>query len=132
MIKDIQLSLKKEWFDLTKSGEKKEDYRELNEYWFKRLVYDYKKVFKYCIGSDWDEGLYINDGIHHILKSKRLMFGFNVYNRNIMTLGYPSKNFKERILVFEHAGIEIRDGKKEWGAVPGVEYFVIKHGEEIK
>lgn len=35
----LQLSLKKQWFDLTKSGVKNEDYREINEYWVKRFLY---------------------------------------------------------------------------------------------
>ena len=28
---------------MTKSGVKTEDYRDINDYWFKRLVFDYKK-----------------------------------------------------------------------------------------
>lgn len=51
---NLQLSLKRRWFDLTKSGVKTEDYRDINDYWFKRLVFDYKKVFKYTSGHEWD------------------------------------------------------------------------------
>ena len=43
----LRLSLKKHWFELTKSNQKKEEYREITEYWFKRLVYDHKKVYEY-------------------------------------------------------------------------------------
>lgn len=35
---NLQLSLKKQWFEMTKSGIKTEDYREVNEYWGKRLI----------------------------------------------------------------------------------------------
>ena len=48
-----------------------------------------------------------------------------------MTLGYPKSNDTERILKLEHKGIEIREGKPEWGAEPGKKYFVIKHGQPI-
>ena len=50
----LQLSLKTKWFKMTKAGIKKEDYREINEYWFKRIIFNHKKVFKYCTGHEWD------------------------------------------------------------------------------
>ena len=55
----------------------------------------------------------------------------NKPSTNTMTLGYPSKNDTERILKFEHAGIEIREGNPEWGAEPKKIYFVIKHGKKL-
>jgi hypothetical protein len=35
--KILYLTLKKQWFDLIKSGIKKEEYREIKQYWIKRL-----------------------------------------------------------------------------------------------
>lgn len=35
--KILHLTLKKKWFDLIKSGEKKFEYREIKPYWTKRL-----------------------------------------------------------------------------------------------
>lgn len=40
----LHLTLKKEWFDMIASGEKREEYREIKPYWIKRLAgrhYDY-------------------------------------------------------------------------------------------
>lgn len=34
----LHLTLKKEWFDLIASGEKKEEYREIKSYWLKRFT----------------------------------------------------------------------------------------------
>lgn len=34
----LRLSLKTNWFEMTKAGIKTEDYREINQYWWKRLV----------------------------------------------------------------------------------------------
>jgi len=34
----LHLTLKKQWFDLILSGEKREEYREIKDYWTKRLV----------------------------------------------------------------------------------------------
>lgn len=37
-MKYLHLTLKKNWFDLILSGEKKEEYREIKPYWEKRLI----------------------------------------------------------------------------------------------
>jgi len=37
-MKVLHLTLKKKWFDMIMSGEKKEEYREIKPYWIKRLV----------------------------------------------------------------------------------------------
>ena len=37
--KIVHLTLKKKWFDLVASGEKKKEYRERKAYWEKRLFY---------------------------------------------------------------------------------------------
>jgi len=45
----LVLSVKKKWFDLIKSGEKKEEYRDLTDYWKKRLGFKagFYKNYKY-------------------------------------------------------------------------------------
>jgi hypothetical protein len=37
-MKILHLTLKKKWFDMISSGEKKEEYREVKDYWMKRLA----------------------------------------------------------------------------------------------
>lgn len=37
-MKYLHLTLKKNWFDLILSGEKKEEYRDIKPYWEKRLI----------------------------------------------------------------------------------------------
>jgi len=39
MNKTLHLTLKKKWFDMILSGEKKEEYREIKEFWATRLCY---------------------------------------------------------------------------------------------
>jgi hypothetical protein len=113
---------------MTKSGVKTEDYREINEYWFKRLVFDYKKVFNYCTGHDWSNEKVRDEGIEFIAKSRFKMVGFVPFYENIMTLGYPKADDTDKIIQLFHKGIEIRTGNPDWGAEPGKLYFVIKHG----
>jgi len=42
----LRLTLKKEWFDLIKNGEKKFEYREYKQYWISRLLKDGTRNFK--------------------------------------------------------------------------------------
>ena len=37
-MKVLHLTLKKKWFDMILSGEKREEYRDLSDYWWKRLT----------------------------------------------------------------------------------------------
>ncbi len=129
---NLQLSLKKRWFDLTKSGIKTEDYREITPYWLKRL-------FKHNDYSILDDGLI--DEVINELKTNKISFqelyawaGWfpNEFDLNIITLGYPKSTDSERILQLKHKGIEIREGNPEWGAEPNKLYFVILHGSFLK
>ena len=124
----LQLSLKSKWFEMTKAGIKKEDYREINEYWFKRIIFNHKKVFKYCTGHEWDSCQCRDEYIKLIIDRKRTMIAAKPFDCNVMTLGYPKSTDTERILKLEHKGIEIRTGNPEWGAEPNKLYFVIMHG----
>lgn len=138
-MKNLQLSLKQKWFDMTKAGIKKEDYRELTPYWFKRLTYYQRREFKYF--TDHDFSVMIEDILNSCQSSDytdeldyqldNWYITFKEFDENIMTLGYPKKDDPERTLRFEHSGIEIRMGNPEWGAEPNKLYFVIKHGKKL-
>ena len=120
------MSLKKKWFDMTKAGIKTEDYREINEYWTKRLLMyvQYKQK-----GSLSDLVEKLNKGINFKDLKTEYYVCFKHFDKNIMTLGYPKSTDKDRILNLEHKGIEIGEGNPEWGAELGKKYFIIKHGK---
>lgn len=48
--KILHLTLKKRWFDMILSGEKKEEYREIKPYWQKRLSGNYPDVIVFKNG----------------------------------------------------------------------------------
>jgi hypothetical protein len=129
---NLQLSLKKQWFDLTKSGVKTEDYREINEYWVKRFLYhkESKLTVEEIIRFIMNYKYYGYVDVSAIFTYHDL--SFKEFQQNIMTLGYPKSTDSERILKLEHKGIEIRAGNPEWGAEPNKLYFVILHGNILK
>ena len=130
-MKELRLSLKKEWFEMTKDGIKTEDYREINEYWVKRFLYhkESKLTVEEIIRFIKNYKYYGYVDVLAIFTYHDL--SFKEFGCNIMTLGYPSNDNTERILIFEHAGIEIRTGNPDWGAEPNKLYFVIKHGKRL-
>lgn len=128
-MKNLQLSLKTKWFNLTKEGIKKEDYRKVTAYWASRLC----KIDGVKMSQKWWEANVFNgclneEGILDFIRWRGTLFEFK---QNIMILGYPKSGDEERILVYENEGIELRWGNKEWGAELGEFYFVIKHGKRI-
>ena len=122
MKKNLQMALKTKWFEMTGSGEKPEDYRELTAYWYNRLALykGEKKSLKW-----WQYHFNVGYYFH------KTDISFKKFIINTMTRGYPKKDDESRIIKLKHEGIEIREGREEWGAEKGKIYFVIKHGKRI-
>lgn len=100
----LTLPIKKKWFDMILSGEKKEEYREIKLYYATR----FKGVFEMYPYS------YIpaSNDIHEI-KFR------NGYGNN-------------RPEFIAKCSLDINTGKEEWGAEPGKEYYVLQIHEIIK
>ena len=120
-MKTLTLSLKKQWFNMIKSGEKKEEYRKLNEYWIKRLLL--------CSESElddvWDAASEFINPTQRLNKHLVINECIKHFDSIVFTLGYPKADDTERRLVFKNPKIRIGQGKPEWGAAVGVNYFVI-------
>ena len=101
----LVLPIKKKWFDMIKSGKKKEEYREIKPYYASRFFQRFK-VDK--------------DGLITGIKIMTLMFR-NGYSKNSPTIKC-------------NVEIKIGTGKQEWGAEPNKEYYVLKilSVEEVK
>ena len=131
-MKTLHLTLKKQWFDMIESGEKKEEYREIKPYWISRLVdwsgypkeslYEHKNFAK-DIYYDIKQGEDPNDVIKYYFSK------VNQFDRVIFKNGYSGG---APLISFSSPIISIDDGRPEWGAEPGKKYFVIKLGDKIK
>ena len=115
-MKTLTLSLKQKWFDMIKSGEKKEEYREIKPHYIARLFN--RREMLDCIG------LCSAAAFEEKHWPKPMMF-VKHFDRLVFTLGYPKADDTERRLVFKNPKIRIGTGKPEWGAEPGKMYFVI-------
>lgn len=90
----LTMPIKRKWFDMIVSGEKKEEYRDISEYWIKRIVNEKKR-----------------QGITHILDK-----GLRVCIR----AGY-GKDSPAAMLTL--AKVDYGPGRPEWGAEPHGKYI---------
>lgn len=105
----LTLPIKKKWFDMIKSGEKKEEYREIKPYYTSRF---YGRAYEYNVKNGF------------IKECERK------YMTILLRNGY-SKNSPSIKCEVE---ITTDYGKPEWGAEPDKEYYVLKilSVEEVK
>ena len=104
-MKTLHLILKKQWFDMILAGEKLEEYRELKEYYYKKIFVDFSN-------SNWS----ITD------------YDFKHFDTITFSHGY-AKNRRQFVVKLKE--IEIDKGRHQWGAEYGKYYFVFKLGEII-
>ena len=104
----LTLPIKKKWFDMILSGEKKEEYREIKPYYDSRF-----KIFN-------------SQSANNIFQSANLLTGeVNTYEHCqdiIFRNGYSSSSPCIKCKVCLSRG----EGKPEWGAEPNKEYYVLK------
>lgn len=99
----LTLPIKKKWFDMILSGEKKEEYREIKPYYETRFLKLFGEI-ALC-----PKPYYVFD--YPIPSTEEIMF------RN----GYR----KDSLSFIAKCTLSIGKGKEEWGAEKGKEYFVL-------
>lgn len=106
----LHLTLKKKWFDMIVSGEKKEEYREIKDYWAKRLTHFHSAELADMYKDRFRDG------------------GFKYYDNIVFRNGY-SKNASTAI--FEFKGVYIGKAVPEWSDNWQGDVFVIKIGKRL-
>ena len=115
----LTLHLKSKWFDMIKSGEKLEEYREITPYWVSRLT----------VLIPANDKKHMEEHFLSIARN-RILHGFPVlreFDEVEFMKGYPKRGDKEKRIVFKNPVIMISKwGVERWGAIPRKWYFVIK------
>lgn len=118
--KTLHLVLKRKWWNMIASGEKKEEYREVCHYWAARLLDS--SYSWYSRNTD-----YPHDYVGWLcLKLAQKSIAFKNFTQVCFHLGYTNTT-----MTYTVKDILVRRGCKEWGAEPNKEYFVISLGEKI-
>lgn len=103
----LTLPIKRKWLDMIVTGEKREEYREITDYWTKRFVN--------LLGESDDHANVILQN----LRDHRIDKECEVLLQN----GYNPDGSPQAVAVVT---ISIGGGREDWGATPGVDYFVLK------
>lgn len=101
----LVLLIKKKWFDMIKSGEKKEEYREIKPYWTKRLNNEFDRMLKSIIPSNVERDL----RKYPQWLTVRFINGYSPFAPQLIC----------------ECKITIGTGKQEWGAELNKEYYVL-------
>lgn len=126
-MKTLHLTLKKKWFDMIASGEKKEEYRDLKKYWAKRFMYKIKPPFGgyFFAWSDIEKKDFQFSGWAEATGDAPV---FEEYDTITFRNGY-AKNAPE--IVVEFLGFYIGPAKPEWSDNWPGEVFILKLGKII-
>ncbi|MEE3458743.1 MAG: ASCH domain-containing protein [Candidatus Faecousia sp.] len=104
----LTLPIKKQWFDMILSGEKKEEYREIKPYYEKRFANAIMEK-----GAMLESGGRLNEWL-----LTDVIFSLPIKFRN----GYAAKS----PCFVADCRLKIGTGKPEWGAIPGQMYYVLQ------
>lgn len=127
----LHLVLKRQWYEMIASGEKKEEYRAFTPYYIKRLcvnpVFDKEGMIiganpidQFTLGQCAKQGIDLKEALR---KGDML---FKDYTEVCFHLGYSSVTMSYKI-----QRISLGTGRVEWGAPFGAEVFVIALGDRI-
>lgn len=121
-MKILDLPLKKEWYNMIESGEKREEYREITPYWYQRL-YQRKNEFCYVGRLTREDAEYCCEpDLRYILKGE----GFADTELRPHTHVRFRYGYTKRTMLFEIDEITIGFGKTKWGAPKDREVFIIR------
>ena len=127
-MKILKLTLKKQWFDMILKGEKKEEYREVKEFWVRRLIEIHDEM-EFAVFQDLVSEARYHTKTHSNLDEMLEFYcsSFVEYDAVEFTNGYGKDKPQ---VTLECKGITIGQGNCKWGA-PIEDVFVIKLGKEI-
>jgi len=111
----LTLPIKKKWFDMILSGEKKEEYREIKPYYETRFMNLFGVIF--CGGT--------------FLKCSEIGLSECVKD-DVQTIQFRNGYSKNSPSFIAKCTLSIGTGKEEWGAEKGKEYFILTVQEILK
>lgn len=108
-MKILYLNLKKEWYNAIENGDKTEEYREIKEYWIKRLTNLNTKTLLFSYRNGYKE------------------IPYKDYTHVCFIYGYTKRKMTYPII-----NITIGKGNTKWGASETNNVFIIKFDKTKK
>ena len=124
----LTLTLKRKWFDLILAGTKTEEYREITDYWARRFL-NPKEEIEWQV---WEEMLDdMQDPFRRYNGPADLMAYLGIKFKDYEAIRFRNGYRKDSpVFTIDLAGIEIKQGREEWGAEKDKFYFVLQLGSK--
>ena len=127
----LVLTLKREWYLKIACGDKKEEYRTINEYWAKRFTNNYFLASPHRFDSDGMKkyiNYLANGGALDVEPKGKLSYTSTPKKWDLILFknGYGKDS---PITIVDSNGLEIKQGVERWGAVAEQFYFTHKLGD---
>ncbi len=118
----LDLSLTYHWYDEIEAGRKKEEYRELKQFYFKRLYLDWHLNLEQGCYKGCDEFAFNPKECVLCKKFVAFPYDYVIFHRG---------RFSPTTMLVQCDGIRIGYGREDWGAERGKPYFVIQLGDKV-
>lgn len=112
------LPIKKKWFDMILSGEKKEEYREIKEYYETRFrnLFGALTVHSVSVFSDIEE--------YELLQGESVIK--QIRKDSVQEIIFRNGYSKDSKAIKARCRLRIGKGRPEWGAEPDKQYYILE------
>lgn len=112
------LPIKKKWFDMILSGEKKEEYRDIKEYYETRFQNLFGAITIYPSSIFPDKNKYV------LLQGGAVPE--EIRKDDVQEVIFHNGYSKDSKIIKAKCGLRIGKGRPEWGASPDKQYYILE------
>lgn len=118
------LTIKKKWFGMILSGEKKEEYREIKEY--------YETRFQNLFGAItiYPSSIFSHRSKYELLQGEAVPE--EIRKDSVQEIIFRNGYSKDSKAIKARCRLRIGEGKSEWGAEPDKQYYILEILDEEK
>ena len=118
------LTIKKKWFDMILSGENKEEYREIKEY--------YETRFQNLFGAItiYPSSIFSHRSKYELLQGEAVPE--EIRKDSVQEIIFRNGYSKDSKAIKARCRLRIGEGKSEWGAEPDKQYYILEILDEEK
>lgn len=114
----LTLPIQKRWFDMILSGEKKEEYREIKEYYETR----FRNLFRAI--TIYPSSIFSDRSKYELLQGEAVPE--EIRKDSIQEIIFRNGYSKDSKAIKARCKLRIGKGRPEWGALPDKQYYILE------
>lgn len=126
----LTLPIQKKWYDMILSGEKREEYREIKEYYETRFqnlfgaITIYPFIEDYSASDTTPASIFLHRSEYELLQGEAVPE--EIRKEGIQEIIFRNGYSKNSKAIKARCRLRIRKGRPEWGAEPDKQYYVLE------